>query len=309
MVMGNASGREDGEGVSGVTESENIIEDQQSMEFGIGGQVQAHVNYYAHGVYMDPTIHCPPPPPPLPHVPITFQPPPLMFTSQVAMSPLSRPGEVMQVRDHAMVHDTTDYEDDDEVPEKKTGVMITWSYGGKKVAVTGSWDDWETVDPLWSSDKEFTIVKMLPSGVYHYRFIVDQRLRYAPDLPWECDHLGNAYNILDIQEYVPDALGCLSDFESPPSPFSSYNNEPLDGFDFSKAPPDLPPQLQSTLLNDPPSPSTMVSHQSLPRPLNTMLDHLYVQNSNDHDLPVAISSTCRFRQKYVTVVLYKPSRR
>ncbi|KAH7576611.1 hypothetical protein JRO89_XS01G0117400 [Xanthoceras sorbifolium] len=270
-VMGNASGREDGAGPSGVKSSENLEDyEQQSMEF--GGQGQAHV----------------------------------------AMPPLPRPSEVMQVRDHAATgHKTTHYED--EVPEKQTPVMITWSYGGKQVAVTGSWDDWETVEPLWSLGKDFTIMKMLPSGVYHYRFIVDERLRYAPDLPWECDDTGNAYNILDLQisawagyEYIPEARECLSEFESPPSPFSSYDNKPLSGSDFSKAPPDLPPQLQMTLLNEPSS--ATVSHQSLPRPRHTVLNHLYIQNS-DGCLPVAISSTCRFRQKYVTVVLYKPSRR
>ncbi|KAL5861708.1 hypothetical protein ACOSQ4_003004 [Xanthoceras sorbifolium] len=303
MVMGNASGREDGAGPSGVKSSENLEDyEQQSMEF--GGQGQAHVSYHAHGgVYLDSMFHCPPPPPP-PHVPRTYQ-PPLMFTSQVAMPPLPRPSEVMQVRDHAATgHKTTHYED--EVPEKQTPVMITWSYGGKQVAVTGSWDDWETVEPLWSLGKDFTIMKMLPSGVYHYRFIVDERLRYAPDLPWECDDTGNAYNILDLQEYIPEARECLSEFESPPSPFSSYDNKPLSGSDFSKAPPDLPPQLQMTLLNEPSS--ATVSHQSLPRPRHTVLNHLYIQNS-DGCLPVAISSTCRFRQKYVTVVLYKPSRR
>lgn len=59
------------------------------------------------------------------------------------MPPLPRPSEVVQVRNHAMGYKTTRYED--EVPEKWTAVMITWSYGGKQVAVTGSWDDWKTV--------------------------------------------------------------------------------------------------------------------------------------------------------------------
>lgn len=47
--------------------------------------------------------------------------------------------------------------------------------------------------------KDFVILKMLPSSVFHYRFIVDDQLRYAPELPWECDDSGTAYNILDVQ--------------------------------------------------------------------------------------------------------------
>lgn len=30
-------------------------------------------------------------------------------------------------------------------PEKRRPVMITWSHGGEKVAISGSWDDWQTM--------------------------------------------------------------------------------------------------------------------------------------------------------------------
>lgn len=53
--------------------------------------------------------------------------------------------------------------------------------------------------PLQRSGKDFTIMKVLPSGVYQYRFIVDGQWRYAPDMPWDQDETGNAYNILDLQ--------------------------------------------------------------------------------------------------------------
>lgn len=42
-------------------------------------------------------------------------------------------------------------------------------------------------------------MKVLPSGVYQYRFIVDGQWRYAPDMPWAQDETGTAYNILDLQ--------------------------------------------------------------------------------------------------------------
>ncbi|KAL1146537.1 hypothetical protein V6Z11_A02G104300 [Gossypium hirsutum] len=58
--------------------------------------------------------------------------------------------------------------------------------------------------------KDFTIMKVLPSGVYQYRFIVDGQWRYAPDLPWAQDGTGNANNILDLQVVVvdPEAYTC-----------------------------------------------------------------------------------------------------
>lgn len=42
-------------------------------------------------------------------------------------------------------------------------------------------------------------MKVLPSGVYQYRFLVDGLWRHSPDLPWEQDDSGNAYNVLDLQ--------------------------------------------------------------------------------------------------------------
>lgn len=56
--------------------------------------------------------------------------------------------------------------------------------------------------PLERSGKDFTIMKVLPSGVYQYRFIVDGQWRYAPDMPWIQDEAGSTYNILDLQVLV-----------------------------------------------------------------------------------------------------------
>lgn len=50
-------------------------------------------------------------------------------------------------------------------------------------------------------------MKVLPSGVYEYRFIVDGQWRHAPELPLARDDAGNTFNILDLQ--VP-SFTCLS---------------------------------------------------------------------------------------------------
>lgn len=60
--------------------------------------------------------------------------------------------------------------------------------------------------PLHRSGKDFTIMKVLPSGVYQYRFLVDGQWRHAPDLPWAQDDVGNVYNILDLQVNIRHVL-------------------------------------------------------------------------------------------------------
>ncbi|XWS36685.1 hypothetical protein CRYUN_Cryun20dG0106600 [Craigia yunnanensis] len=207
---------------------------------------------------------------------------------------------MMQVQNDPLVQNTTYYEDLHQ--EEKRAAMITWSFGGKQVAITGSWDNWKTIEPLHSLGKDFITLKMLPSGIYHYHFIVDELMRYDPNLPWEFDESGSAYNILDLQEFVPEAPESLSEFESTPSPISSYDNQPLNDGDFSKPPPELPPQLRITLLDE--RSFIFRSHKSSARPSNALLNHLYKKDSDDGQ-SVALCTTHRFLQKYVTVALYK----
>ena len=95
----------------------------------------------------------------------------------------------------------------------------------------------------------------------------------------------------------------MSEFETPPSPPSSYDNQYINEDDFSRPPPELPPHLQGTILNDP---SSSVDGRPLPiTPRSTELNHLYLQ-SNVQDQFVALGSTLRIREKYVTMFLFKP---
>ncbi|KAK8674303.1 hypothetical protein V6N13_112597 [Hibiscus sabdariffa] len=227
---------------------------------------------------------------------------------QISEAPFPSPGQMMQSRNDPPVQKSPRYKDFQQ--EEKRAVMITWCFGGKQVAVTGSWNDWKTIafisspfrEPLHSLDKDFIIMKILPCGVYHYHFIVDELRRYAPNLPCEFDESGNAYNLLDLQEFVPEAPESLSEFEAPPSPISSYGNQPLNDGDFSKPPPQLPPQLPTKILDE----RSFVSRKpkSLRRPSHTLLNHLYKQDGDDGQ-SMALCSTQRFLQKYVTVVLFK----
>ncbi|KAI4340300.1 hypothetical protein MLD38_025150 [Melastoma candidum] len=181
-------------------------------------------------------------------------------------------------------------------------VMITWCHGGRQVAVTGSWDNWQQIEPMHISGKEFVLVKLLPSGVYHYRFVVDGNPMYDEDAPSSfIDPGGNTYNMLDVEEFAAEPCENVPEHNSPEE---SYGRNSIHDIDFSKPPPDLPPQMYKPLLNDSP-PSWPDVHQLLARPPHVVLNHLYVKGCERQ--AVALGSTHRFLKKYVTVILYKPS--
>ncbi|KAK7303417.1 hypothetical protein RJT34_14323 [Clitoria ternatea] len=288
--MGNVNGRDDVNGTPSVTEEEEEEEDGEEQQEEEG----ANDNHPVPSELMGPS------PPASPRATQS----PFMFTPQVPVVPLQRPDE-MYASSPSWMQTTSGYED--MYSELGIPTMITWSYGGKEVAVEGSWDNWKARMALQRSGKDFTIMKVLPSGVYQFRFIVDGQWRYAPDLPWAQDDAGNPYNILDLQDYVPEDIGSISSFEPPKSPDSSYNNLQLSSEDYAKEPPLVPPFLQMTLLN---VPSTNMECQPLvSRPQHTVLNHLYMQKGKGSPSVVALGTTHRFLAKYVTVVLYKSLQR
>ncbi|CAN6900254.1 unnamed protein product [Brassica oleracea] len=249
----------------------------------------------------------PPPPPELmgqspPQSPRATQ-SPLMFTPQVPVRPLQRPDEIHIPNPSWM--QAPSYEE--ACNEQGIPTMITWCHGGKEIAVEGSWDNWKTRSRLQRSGKDFTIMKVLPSGVYEYRFIVDGQWRHAPELPLARDDAGNTFNLLDLQDYVPEDIESISGFEPPQSPEASYSSLLLGAEDYSKEPPLVPPHLQMTLLNLPPASPDIPS--PLPRPQHVILNHLYMQKGKSGPSVVALGSTHRFLAKYVTVVLYKSLQR
>eukprot|EP00245_Coleochaete_scutata_P009316 TRINITY_DN3040_c0_g1_i1.p1 TRINITY_DN3040_c0_g1~~TRINITY_DN3040_c0_g1_i1.p1 ORF type:complete len:284 (-),score=42.28 TRINITY_DN3040_c0_g1_i1:282-1133(-) len=225
---------------------------------------------------------------------------PLMFTPQIPMVPIPK-GDEFSLGGYSGYHGM----DGDHGGHQEQGVptMITWSHEGGSVSVEGSWDNWTTRQPLQRSGRDFTIVKMLPPGVYQYKFIVDDEWRYAPDLPARFDDLGNVNNEVEVQEYIPENLENLDGFAPPRSPPSSYNDPYLAPEDYTKEPPAIPPHLHLTLLNVPPSVETPTT---LPRPQHVILSHAYVEKGKTNKNVLALGLTQRFKSKYVTVVLYKP---
>ncbi|KAK7292486.1 hypothetical protein RIF29_08267 [Crotalaria pallida] len=325
--MGNANGREDGNGSSTTptlspSHSDYSESEQEEIEEASGRRRRRTTSSSSSSSVLP---HHPPPsaaaavvqssssPPSSPRPPPTHS--PFLFTPQVPVLPLQRPHDNnnnnnninIHAHAHAHAHASSGYEYQDMYGEQGIPTIITWSYGANQVSVEGSWDNWKTRMPLQRSGKDFAIMKVLPSGVYHYRFIVDGQSRFTPDLPSSRDDAGNAFNILDLQDYVPEDIGSISSFEPPQSPDSSYNNLELGSEDYSKEPPVIPPHLQNTLLNVPAT--NMEIQPPMSRPQHGVLNHLYMQKGKSSPSVVALGTTHRFLAKYVTVVLYKSLQR
>lgn len=226
---------------------------------------------------------------------------PLMFAPQVPVAPLQRPCDAPPVFSQYWMNDP--YVVSDAPREKEIPVLIKWNYGGNSVLVEGSWDNWSSRKTLQRTGKDHSILIVLPSGVYQYRFIVDGRWRYVPELPSVPNDMGDFNNIVEVNEYVPDDLQSVSEFESPPSPDSSYaQTYPVDE-DFAKEPPSVPPHLQLTVLGAPKPDEAFV------KPQHVVLNHLFIEKGWSSQSLLPLGYTHRFQSKYVTVVLYKPAKR
>ncbi|XP_020234315.1 SNF1-related protein kinase regulatory subunit beta-2 isoform X2 [Cajanus cajan] len=270
--MGSNSRGKDGEGTSGVKKDEENYEHEQDMNFLPPQALFLNTNGFTDPLLIQPQV-----------VPVVG-----MHGSAALVQPLLPQNGYVE----SVIH------------ERLKNVRITWNHAATNVAVAGSWDNWETTEPLQRVGQNFVIVKTLPIGIYHYRFIVDGYLTHAPEFPSASDDSGYGYNILDLQDYIPEILAKLSDFEDPPSPPSSYDNTYLNEEEFSKPPPELPPNLPVAIGHEPSSTNTRL----VPRPTHLELNHLYIHKT-DRDQFVALRSTFKFQQKYITTELYKSLRR
>eukprot|EP00250_Pteridium_aquilinum_P020644 c24894_g6_i2 orf=413-1219(+) len=169
-------------------------------------------------------------------------------------------------------------------PASAVATMLQWNHGGTNVCVEGSWDNWSTRSPLYRASKDFYLLKLLPPGIYHYKFLVNGEYKHSPDLPFTHDEKGNGINILDVKGCVPENLEGVAEFEAPGSPEASYDSAFPGSEDFSKDPPLLPSQLHLNtqldvfhrLLNST-SNSNGGSAETLIRPQHVVLNHLFVE--------------------------------
>lgn len=229
---------------------------------------------------------------------------PLLFAPQVPVAPLPRGDGGAPFHNQLWRRDSLGALVNP--PEEGIPVIITWNYGGNDVLVEGSWDNWASRKLLQRTGKDHSILLVLPSDIYHYKFIVDGQSRYTPDLPFVSDEAGNVCNLLNVHDYVPENLDSVAEFEAPLSPESTYSQAFPTEEDYAKEPHIVPSQLHLTVLD---MENQVQDEAPSSKPQHVVLNHLFIEKGWATQSVVALGLTHRFQSKYVTVVLYKPLKR
>eukprot|EP00730_Choanoeca_flexa_P001667 TRINITY_DN10736_c0_g4_i1.p1 TRINITY_DN10736_c0_g4~~TRINITY_DN10736_c0_g4_i1.p1 ORF type:complete len:303 (+),score=64.92 TRINITY_DN10736_c0_g4_i1:120-1028(+) len=201
---------------------------------------------------------------------------------------------------------------------EKQAVKICWQDGGNNVQVVGSFSEWKNPVQLTKRpDGVFETTLMLKPGQYEYKFLVDNTWRHDSHVTTMRNSFGSVNNMLEVlamesagsTTMVPDSMTNLTkNFDeftedvaearaaSPPGTYAQY--VPDIG---NERPPKLPPQLLQCQLNaDPPN----ADPTQLPAPNHVMLNHLYALSIKDN--VIVMGASHRYRQKFVTTVIYKP---
>jgi len=195
----------------------------------------------------------------------------------------------------------------------KLPTVFKWDQGGKSVAISGSFDNWKSRIPLVKSHGEFSTIVELEEGVHEYKFYVDGQ--------WVCDahkekklnEMGTDNNVIhvdssDFEVFEALAVDSLSTGHgisgSPPGDYTTDIPRTASSAGMHHSgPPILPPHLLQVILN-----KEIPLHCEptlLPEPNHVMLNHLYALSIKDGVM--VLSATHRYRKKYVTTLLYKPT--
>ncbi|KAJ2449035.1 hypothetical protein GGF42_004904 [Coemansia sp. RSA 2424] len=200
---------------------------------------------------------------------------------------------------------------------KVVPTLIRWTEHGDTVYISGSFIDWQYKIRLHENDGMFGVVIDLPVGTHCLKFIVDGKWRCSNRFIIAPDDDGNLVNYFKVEDVVEEqdqekednveGLDAATMSNSPPGEYgtaipdlaklaressSSRRNEP----------PLLPPHLNQVLLNS--SDIRRDDPSILPVPNHVVLNHLYACSIKDNVM--AVSSTSRYRGKYMTTVYYKP---
>jgi 5'-AMP-activated protein kinase regulatory beta subunit len=194
---------------------------------------------------------------------------------------------------------------------RKIPSVVKWEGGGHCVSV--SFDDGATNFPMAKSSSNFYTILDLPEGTHKYRFFVDGQWKCDPKEPKVSE--GNSqYNVVNVKSsdfevfeaLAVDSIGTESaKFGVSGSPPGSYSQiiPQKHGQSNPSIPPTLPPQLLQVILNT--ETPLQCEPTVLPEPNHVMLNHLYALSIKDGVM--VMSGTHRYRKKYVTTLLYKPT--
>ncbi|EPE09659.1 carbohydrate-binding module family 48 protein [Ophiostoma piceae UAMH 11346] len=229
-------------------------------------------------------------------------------------------------------------EDEEELRVDKTRptvpTRLEWLRGGEKVYVTGTifqWNKKQRMHPVEGRPGVFaTTINVLP-GTHHIRFLVDNQMETSRDLPTTVDFGNNLVNYIEVapqstppKEYPgvppPAALGAPVWKDVPEASAFSHDlpqylvdyDQPDESPDFHSAavateilsmPPSLPGFLGKPILNA----ATLIKDDNsvLNMPNYTILNHLATSSIKNNIL--AVSATTRYKAKFVTIIIYKPT--
>jgi 5'-AMP-activated protein kinase regulatory beta subunit len=189
----------------------------------------------------------------------------------------------------------------------------------KDVQLIGTFTNWKEKVGMVKSDGDHVAIVDLPEGEHQFKFVIDGKWEHDPNQAAIDDNYSGKNNLVVVKKSdfeVMDALemdsikseaeravSCADDLSS--SPPGEYTDEfPVRGvnnFGIDK-PPYLPPQLLNIVLNK--DTAAKCEPSLLPEPNHVMLKHLYALSIRDGVM--VLSSTFRFKKKFVTTCFYKP---
>merc|ERR1712013_66680 len=222
-------------------------------------------------------------------------------------------------------------EDREREEKERNPVVFHWSHGGKDVYVAYSGDNWSQKYRMHRSHNDFSLIMNVPAGVYHYKFIVDNQWRCAPDQKHVRDANGAYSNVLDVRSSsyrnLVEAQRKRRKKERDKVQFEYTQNLPSADH-FVQDPPICPIHLHTVILNrqkpeesdedgDGASSASAAGHRAkskakarlnvmeLPKPLRVSLNHLYVSDKREEEV-VTLGMTERYEDKFFTTVYYTP---
>jgi len=213
--------------------------------------------------------------------------------------------------------------------EKKT-IPVVFRYPAspkdKEALLVGSFTNWKETISMVKSDNDFVTILELPEGRHEYKFFIDGRWEYDINEPSVDDGHNGRNNVVTVKKSDFEVMEALTsdsiitngrnsdlsklhsnDPDAARSPPGSYeqNWPPANREEFSPTdkPPFLPPHLLNIILN-----KDTANHYEpalLPEPNHVMLKHLYALSIRDGVM--VLSTTTRYKQKFVTTCFYKPT--
>jgi 5'-AMP-activated protein kinase regulatory beta subunit len=208
---------------------------------------------------------------------------------------------------------------------KKMPTIIKYAGQGVDVFLCGTFNGWQKMR-MSRSQKDFVAMVELGEGDHEYKFFVDGNWATDQNAPIIVNEAGfknnkihvqkedfNAFDALDMDSATvakAQSLRAKANASQPQSSFGQIMPHsvgiPMSG-DHQQSrsgtgPPILPPHLLQVILNK----DTPMSCEPtlLPEPNHVMLNHLYALSIKDGVM--VLSTTQRFKRKYVTTLLYKP---